>query len=71
MLIVMQTLTVGGVTDFRILIVGLTWCEKVENELKYLEIAISKTAGPREGEAWGWLMAKVDAWQAAKTSGRT
>ena len=45
--------------------------EKVENELKYLEIAISKTAGPREGEAWGWLMAKVDAWQAAKTSGRT
>ncbi len=39
--------------------------EKVENELKYLEIAISKTAGPREVEAWGWLMEKIDAWRAA------
>ena len=39
--------------------------EKVENELKYLEIAISKTAGQREVEAWSWLMEKVDAWRAA------
>jgi hypothetical protein len=39
--------------------------EKVENELKYLEIAISKTAGPREEEAWGWLMEKIDAWRDA------
>lgn len=38
--------------------------EKIENELKYLEIAISKTAGPREVEAWGWLMDKIDAWRA-------
>lgn len=37
--------------------------EKVESELKYLEIAISKTAGPAEQEAWGWLMEKVDRWQ--------
>lgn len=37
--------------------------EKIDNELKYLEIAISKTAGPREQEAWGWLMDKVDAWR--------
>jgi uncharacterized protein len=37
--------------------------DKIENELKYLEIAISKTAGPRELEAWGWLMEKVDAWR--------
>ncbi len=36
---------------------------KIENELKYLEIAISKTAGPREQEAWGWLMEKIDAWR--------
>jgi hypothetical protein len=35
----------------------------------YLEIAISKTAGPREEEAWGWLMAKVDAWR--ETNGRS
>ncbi|MFA5900291.1 MAG: DUF447 domain-containing protein [Hyphomicrobium sp.] len=38
--------------------------EKVENELKYLEIAIAKTAGPREEEAWGWLMEKLEAWRA-------
>jgi hypothetical protein len=37
--------------------------EKVENELKYLEIAISKTAAPREEEAWGWLMEKIAAWR--------
>jgi hypothetical protein len=37
--------------------------EKVENELKYLEIAISKTAAPREEEAWGWLMEKITAWR--------
>jgi len=41
--------------------------EKVENELKYLEIAISKTAGPREDEAWEWLMEKVNAWRDART----
>lgn len=39
--------------------------EKIDNELKYLEIAILKTAGPREEEAWGWLMEKIDAWRAA------
>jgi uncharacterized protein len=37
--------------------------EKVENELKYLGIAVSKTAGPREIEAWGWLMEKIEAWR--------
>lgn len=40
--------------------------EKVENELKYLEIAISKTAGSREEEAWGWLMAKIEAWRTSQ-----
>jgi hypothetical protein len=38
--------------------------EKVESEIAYLSIAIAKTAGPREEEAWGWLMDKVDAWRA-------
>ncbi|HEX5508227.1 MAG TPA: DUF447 domain-containing protein [Pseudolabrys sp.] len=33
--------------------------EKVERELAYLGIAVDKTAGPRETEAWGWLMDKV------------
>lgn len=37
--------------------------EKIETELAYLDIAISKTAGPREREAWDWLMEKVDAWR--------
>ncbi len=40
--------------------------EKIEAELKYLEIAISKTAGPREEEAWGWLMERVEAWRAER-----
>jgi hypothetical protein len=40
--------------------------EKVEGELKYLEIAISKTAGPREEEAWEWLMEKISAWRQAR-----
>jgi len=43
--------------------------EKIENELKYLEIAITKTAGPREKEAWGWLMEKVEAWRAGLKPG--
>ena len=30
--------------------------EKLERELAYHTIAIDKTAGPREQEAWGWLM---------------
>ncbi|WP_072392425.1 DUF447 domain-containing protein [Hyphomicrobium sp. CS1GBMeth3] len=37
--------------------------EKIDAELKYLEIAISKTAGPRELEAWGWLMDRVNAFR--------
>lgn len=36
---------------------------KLDAEIKYLEIAVSKTAGPRELEAWGWLMDRVDAWR--------
>jgi hypothetical protein len=45
---------------------GMLAPEKIEAELKYLEIAISKTAGPREEEAWGWLMERIDAWRAGK-----
>ena len=29
--------------------------EKIETEMVYLQIAIDKTAGEREIEAWGWL----------------
>jgi hypothetical protein len=33
--------------------------DKIEAEIAYLQIAIEKTAGPEEREAWGWLMQKV------------
>jgi hypothetical protein len=33
--------------------------EKIEAELKYLNIAIEKTAGPNEREAWEWLNAGI------------
>lgn len=38
--------------------------EKIESELAYLKIAIDKTAGPHEREAWALLMERVDAWRA-------
>ncbi len=33
--------------------------DKIQSELAYLTIAIDKTAGERELEAWGWLMTKI------------
>lgn len=33
--------------------------DKVEAEIAYLAMAVSKTAGPEESEAWGWLMKRV------------
>jgi hypothetical protein len=41
----------------------LPW-DKIEREMAYLEIAVSKTAGPREQEAWEWLAARVAAFRA-------
>jgi len=35
--------------------------EKVEQEIAYLEVAVRKTAGPAEEEAWQWLMEKIGA----------
>ncbi|MGD9545576.1 MAG: DUF447 domain-containing protein [Methylocystis sp.] len=40
--------------------------EKIENELAYLQIAIDKTAGDAEREAWEMVRAKIDAHQRAK-----
>ena len=34
--------------------------EKIDAELAYLRIAIEKTAGPREQEAWEWLMKAIE-----------
>jgi hypothetical protein len=39
--------------------------EKIVQELDYLTIAIEKTAGPRELEAWSWLLEAVTNHQAA------
>lgn len=33
--------------------------EKIDAEIKYLEIAMEKTAGDEEREAWNWLMNKI------------
>jgi hypothetical protein len=33
--------------------------EKIDREMAYLAIAVSKTAGSREEEAWGWLTERI------------
>lgn len=38
--------------------------EKIDAELAYLQIAIDKTAGPAELEAWGWLVERIAAHRA-------
>jgi len=51
----------SAVIDAAILVSRLNMLpvEKVQQEVAYLTIAIEKTAGPRELEAWGWLMSKI------------
>lgn len=51
----------NAVIDAAILASRLTMLpeEKIQQEIAYLAIAIEKTAGPRELEAWGWLMDKI------------
>lgn len=41
--------------------------EKVTSEMTYLQIAIDKTAGEHELEAWGWLVEAVENHQAGLT----
>jgi hypothetical protein len=64
----------GAVIEAAILVSRLTMLprDKVEREMAYLEIAVSKTAGPREREAWEWLTARIAAFyrDAAAESGR-
>lgn len=42
--------------------------DKIDQEIAYLAIAIEKTAGPREREAWSWLMQKRDAFYAEEST---
>ncbi len=37
--------------------------EKIDAEIEYLNIAIDKTAGDEEMEAWGWLMERIQAFR--------
>lgn len=39
--------------------------EKIIQDMQYLQIAIDKTSGPRELEAWAWLVEAVDNHRAA------
>jgi hypothetical protein len=38
---------------------------KIDSEMAYLQIAIDRTAGEGEREAWGWLAQAVEAWRAS------
>ena len=56
----------AAVIELAVLVSRLTRLpmDKIEEEVKYLKIAIEKTAGPRELEAWSWLMEAVTNHQA-------
>jgi len=38
---------------------GMLPAEKVDREVEYLRIAVDKTAGPCERQAWEWLMQRI------------
>lgn len=38
--------------------------DKIDQELAYLRIGLEKTAGPRELEAWDWLIRRIEVWRA-------
>jgi hypothetical protein len=40
--------------------------DKVEREIAYLEIAVSKTASAAEEEAWTWLMERIRQFYASR-----
>jgi uncharacterized protein len=55
-----------SVLEAAILISRLNWLPlaKIESEIDYLRIGLEKTAGERELEAWGWLMAAIEKFKA-------
>lgn len=42
---------------------------KINEELEYLAIAMHKTAGETEWQAWGWLMEKIEFFRAEQDGG--
>jgi uncharacterized protein len=59
----------GAVLECAILVSRLHMlpADKIDAELRYLEIAIEKTAGPAEREAWSWLRQRIDQFRAGQT----
>jgi hypothetical protein len=57
----------AAVIELAVLVSRLTRLpmEKITQEMDYLAIAIEKTAGPRELEAWNWLVEAVNNHRAA------
>lgn len=51
-----------SVLEAAILCSRLKWLplKKIEHEISYLRVGLEKTAGEREWEAWGWLMALIE-----------
>jgi hypothetical protein len=45
--------------------------EKIDSEIEYLKIAVDKTAGARERQAWGWLMEKITSFREGQSRGAT
>ncbi len=58
----------GAVLELAILVSRLNRLpqEQVSRNIAYLGIAMQKTAGPREQEAWDWLMKRVAAHQSGE-----
>ncbi len=40
--------------------------EKIDREMEYLRIAVEKTAGAREREAWEWMVARISDYRRTK-----
>ncbi|HWK65089.1 MAG TPA: DUF447 domain-containing protein [Rhizobiaceae bacterium] len=61
----------SAVLELAILVsrLGMLPREKIDMEIEYLSIAIEKTAGADEKEAWGWLMHKVTDYFAGEDAG--
>ena len=57
----------AAVIELAVLVSRLTRLpmEKITQDIEYLKIAVDKTAGPREHEAWEWLIEAVSNHQAA------
>lgn len=57
----------AAVIELAVLVSRLTRLpmEKITQDIEYLRIAVDKTAGPREYEAWEWLIEAVSNHQAA------